>query len=137
MNKSTHALFFFIACYLLSNLCLGQATFSNCSAIFLNNKMLVSEYSATAKCSITANAKGQLTVSTVNLSPNKNIAVKPIDFQVATKDKNTGTVVLVSKEKIQRIDIESILKKCKKGDSILILTLDSQYALPHNEVLVK
>jgi hypothetical protein len=99
--------------------------------------MLVSEYSTTAKCSISAQAKGQLTVSTVNLSPSKTIALKPIEFQVAVKDKTTGTIVLVSKEKTQKIDIQSILKKCKKGDAILVLTLNNEYALPHNEILVK
>ena len=113
-----------------------QKSFNNCSAAFLNSKMLVNEYSPSGKCSISITEKGNLTVSTVNLSAHNNKAVESIMFQVAIKDKETGTVMLVSKERIKKIGIQKVLEKCKKGDHILVLTLNDEYALPHNEILV-
>ena len=43
---------------------------------------------------------------------------------------------MFSDEKFKHINIQSILKKCKKGDLIVLMTTDNQYALPHNEILV-
>ncbi len=114
----------------------GQKHFSNCSAVFLNNKMLVNEYSPAGKCTVQITAKGNLTVNTVQLSSSESKAIEPILFQVAIKDKETGTQMLVSKEKLKQIEIQRVLEKCQKGDRIIILTLDDDYALPHNEILV-
>jgi hypothetical protein len=35
-----------------------------------------------------------------------------------------------------KIEAEKILAKCKKGDSVIIITTDDKYSLPHNELLV-
>jgi hypothetical protein len=114
----------------------GQKSFNNCSAAFLNSKMLVNEYSPSGKCSVSITEKGDLTVSTVELSSKENKAIDPIMFQVAIRDKNTGTLMMVSKEGIQKIEIQKILTKCKKGDNIVVLTVKDEYSLPHNEILV-
>lgn len=114
----------------------GQKSFNNCSAAFLNSKMLVNEYSPSGKCSVSIAQKGDLTVSTVELSSTESKAVTPIMFQVAIRDKNTGTLMMVSKEGIQKIEIQKILEKCKKGDNIVVLTVNDEYSLPHNEILV-
>jgi hypothetical protein len=98
--------------------------------------MLVSEYSPSGKCSVSITEKGDLTVSTVELSSKGSKAIDPIMFQVAIRDKNTRTLMMVSKEGIQKIEIQKILEKCKKGDFILLLTNSDEYALPHNEILV-
>ncbi|MCU0471120.1 MAG: hypothetical protein MUF58_21280 [Arcicella sp.] len=115
---------------------IGQDNFNSCSAIFLNNRMLVNDYSPTGKCSVSITTKGDLSVSTVELSPKETKAILPILFQIAIRDKQTGTVTLVSKTQIKKIAIQKVLQKCKKGDHVLVLTTDKQYALPHNEILV-
>ena len=135
MKKETSIIFILLT-ILCSHFSFGQKSFSNCSAAFLNSKMLVDEYSPSGKCSISITQKGYLTVSTVELSSTVSKAVTPIMFQVAIKDKNTGTLVMVSKNKVQRIEIQNILEKCKKGDSIVLLTMNDEYSLPHNEILV-
>lgn len=98
--------------------------------------MLVNEYSPSGKCTVSIHEKGNLTVSTVELSPIKTKIIDEIMFQVAIKDKDTGTLILVSKEQIKKVAIESILSKCKKGDHIVLLTVSRKYSLPHNEILV-
>lgn len=135
MRKITHLIFTISIC-LISFLNFGQKSFSNCSAIFLNTKMLVNEYSPSGKCTIDITAKGDLTVSTIQLSSPENKPIEPILFQIAIKDKETGTLMLVSKEKLKKMEIQKVLEKCKKGDHIIILTLSDDYALPHNEILV-
>ena len=135
MKKETSIIFILLA-ILCSHFGLGQQRFNNCSAAFLNGKMLVNEYSPAGKCSVSINEKGNLTISTVELSSKENKAIDPIMFQVAIKDKNTGTLMMVSKQGIQKISIHKVLEKCKKGDSILLLTNSDEYSLPHNEILV-
>ncbi len=98
--------------------------------------MLVNEYSPSGKCTVSITQKGDLTVSTVELSSTESKAIDPIMFQVAIRDKNTGTLTMVSKEKTQKIEIQKVLEKCKKGDYIIVLTDNDKYALPHNEILV-
>jgi hypothetical protein len=134
--RKTKSIIFTLSIYLIAYSGFGQKSFNNCSAAFLNNKMLVNEYSTSGKCSVSITQKGDLTVSTVELSSTESKAIDPIMFQIAIKDKNTGTLMIISKEKIQKIEIQKILEKCKKGDSIVVLTVNDEYSLPHNEILV-
>jgi hypothetical protein len=133
MRKSNLIL---LAC-LLAQAVLGQKPFANCAAAFLNGKMIVQEYTDAAKAKISIQAKGELTASTAELGTNYAKQVKKFAFGIAIKDKNTGTKILFSTKTFMKIAIEDILKKCKKGDSIILLTLDDEYALPHNEILVQ
>jgi hypothetical protein len=114
----------------------AQKAFTNCAAAFLDNKMIVGEYSAKAKAFISLSAQGELSVGTVALSEKENKLVDNFAFSVAIKDKETGTLMLFSKENYAKIDIRKILSRCHKGDSIVILTLNNEYSLPHNEILV-
>jgi hypothetical protein len=118
------------------NFVFAQEKFSNCSAAFLDGKMIVEQYSKTAKAKISILSKGELTVSTAELGEDYTKQVKKFEFGVAIKDKETGTMMLFSSKTFMKIEIEQILAKCKKGDSIIILTTDAEYALPHNEILV-
>ena len=115
----------------------AQESFTNCSAAFLNNKMVVDEYSPNGKCSLSKDATGTLTVCTADLSPTNSFAVHCFKFMVAIKDQNTKTLCMYSKKTLENVDISKVMEKCKKGDSIVLLTLDDEYALPHNEILVK
>ncbi len=114
----------------------AQEAFTNCAAAFLDNKMIVGEYSVKAQAIISLSAHGELSVGTVALSEKENKLVDNFAFSVAIKDKETGTLMLFSKEKYAKIDIQKILSRCHKGDSIVILTLNNEYSLPHNEILV-
>jgi hypothetical protein len=122
---------------ILANLCLGQQAFNQCAAAFVGNKMVVNEYTTKGNCRLPATATGELRVSTVELSPTKAKAVDRIAFKIAIRDKATQTLVLYSKEEFKQVPIQKVLAKCRKGDHIVLLTLDNAYALPHNEILVQ
>ncbi|GAB4029987.1 hypothetical protein [Spirosoma gilvum] len=121
----------------VSTFSFGQQAFNNCSAAFLGNKMIVDQYTPKGKCSVSATATGKLTVNTVDLSPTESKAVEPIPFIVAIRDKNSQTLTRYSKGEVKRVNIQNVLAKCRKGDHIVLLTVDNQYALPHNEILVR
>lgn len=114
----------------------SQETFTNCTAAFLGEKMIVDQYSPTGKCEISQNAQGVLTVCTANLSDEGGTAVEKIKFKVAIRDGKSKTLIMFSDKTYREVPISSILSKCKKGDAIVLITLDDEYALPHNEMLV-
>ncbi len=126
----------FLFCCATFNAAFGQKSFANCTAAFLNNKIVVDEYSPQGKCVLAADATGLLTVCTADLSPNSSVAVDKITFKVAIRDQNTKTLVMYSNEDFQQVEVQKLLAKCRKGDHIVLLTLNEQYALPHNEILV-
>lgn len=136
MMKKINWLFTAILALGFSQISFAQKSFSNCSAAFLNNKMVVSEYTDKGKCEVSESTSGNLTVNTVNLSSAESKAVDKITFKVAIRDKNTGTLTMFSDAEYTAVDIKSILSKCKKGDHIVLLTLNAEFALPHNEILV-
>jgi len=117
--------------------CLAQQVFNTCSAAFLNNKMVVDQYTTTGQCRLATTASGELTLQTVSLSPTESKGIEKLPFRVAIRDKATKTLVLVTKEEITQIEVQTVLAKCRKGDSIVLLTLEHQYALPHNEIVVQ
>jgi len=121
----------------LGTSCLAQASFNNCSAAFVGSKMVVDAYTPTGTCQLPASAMGTLTVQTVDLSATKSKAVRPIDFKLAIRDKETGTLRQYSNETYRKVPVQNVLVHCKKGDKIVLLTVDDRYALPHNEILVR
>lgn len=125
------------AILLLSRILYSQENFNNCSAVFLNGKMIVENYDMDSKAKISILAKGELTAATAELGDNYSKMVDKFPFSVAIKDKNTGTLMMYSNKTYMKIDIEEVLKKCKKGDWIVILTTKDEYALPHNDILVE
>jgi len=122
---------------LFSTGCLAQHSFSTCSAAFLNNKMVVDQYTTAGQCRLATTATGALTLQTVSLSSTESKGIEKLPFRVAIRDKETKTLMLVTKEEIKQIEVQNVLAKCRKGDSIVLLTLDDQYALPHNEIVVQ
>lgn len=115
----------------------AQTSFATYSAAFIGDKMLGDHYSPAGKCQLANDAKGQLTVKTVNLSPTGGEGVDQLAFKVAVRDGATGTVHVFSEETYRQLPVERVLATCKKGDRIVLLTLDRQYALPHNEIQVR
>ncbi|GAB2800811.1 hypothetical protein GCM10027275_53540 [Rhabdobacter roseus] len=136
MKNATRLIASFLLC--LSALSFSRQTpFSACSAAFLNNKMIVNEYSPQGTCTVAAGATGQLTVCTAELSPQASKAIDKIDFKVAIRDEQTHTLLMYSDETYRQVDIQRVLSQCKKGDRIVLLTTSNLYALPHNEILVQ
>ncbi|QHV94461.1 hypothetical protein [Spirosoma endbachense] len=135
--KKINGLMLAILGLVVSNACLGQHSFSTCSAAFLNNKMVVDSYTDKGKCLLSSSATGQLTLQTVSLSPTGSKGLEKVPFRVAIKDKATQTLLLLTQEEVKEIDVKKVLAKCKKGDRVILLTLDDQYAVPHNEILVQ
>lgn len=138
MNKANRLTLVFFCC-LMVNLCLGQdsGVYRSCSAAFLGSNMIVDKYSPTGKCEVSATATGELTVNTVDLSLTESKMVDRIGFRVAIRDKDTKTLFSFSGEEFKKLDIQKVLARCRKGDSIVLLTVNDDYALPHNEILVK
>lgn len=125
----------------IGNIVIAQDLYNSCSAAFLNDQMIVEEYSATAKAKISKEATGWISAGTVNLGnaskgENKFEITEKLVFGVAIKDASTGTIMLFSPTEYKKIEAEKVLAKCRKGDSIIIMTTDNKFALPHNEILV-
>lgn len=136
--KKFKFLFFSLAGLFCSlHLSAQQEDFSNCSAAFLNEKMIVNEYTTEGKCIVPATATGKLTLHPVTLLENNTpVAGKKIRFKVAIRSGGSKTLMLFSEKTYQEIDIQTVLKECKKGDHIVLLTLERTWAVPHSEILV-
>ncbi len=115
----------------------GQVSPSHCSAAFIGNKMLVDKYTDKGKCEVSAEAAGVLSVKTVELAEGKGKPVDAVPFKVAIRDKNTGTLTMFAGNPFLELDVKKVLYKCRPGDSIVLLTTDPKYALPHKEIVVK
>jgi len=111
----------------------GQERFTNCTAAYLDNKLVVNDYSPDGHCEILKSATGELTVQTMN----DTAPTGKTNFKIAIRDGNTKTLLSFSDKAYKEIPVEKILAKCQLGDAIVLLTLDNRYALPHNEILVK
>lgn len=129
-------LFFFYFC-LMTTALIGQESFNDCAAICLNKKAIVTDYSPRGICEMELDASGKLAVYTVELTETAITPKQYIGFKIAVRDVATKTIWLFSEETYQEIEVEKVLKQCKKGDTILLLTVDKAFALPHNEILVK
>ena len=121
---------------LLTTVASGQKAFTDCSAAFLSNKIIVDEYTDKGKCVLSATAVGKLTVCTADLGSTESKPKEKISFKIAIRDHSTKTLVMFSDEVFSQINIEDVLRRCSKGDQIVLLTTNSQYALPHNEIQV-
>ncbi|GAB2586836.1 hypothetical protein [Spirosoma areae] len=128
---------FALLCSLVSTICFSQSSFSSCTAAFLDNKMVVDEYTTKGRCILPSTATGKLTVCTVNLSPTESKIVDKLPFRIAIRDKNTQALLMFSRDDVKQIDVQNVLAKCRKGDHIVLLTVSNQYAMPHNEILVQ
>lgn len=124
--------------FLLTSLVVqAQKRFTNCTAAFLDGKIIVDEYTDKGVCTVEENATGELTVQTADLSPEESRPTGKIAFRLAIRDGNTKTLYAFSDERYQQIPIQQILRHCRPGDAIVLMTTADEYALPHNEIIVK
>ncbi len=122
-----------LCCSAFSTLAIGQS----CAAAFLDGKIVVDEYTTTGKCVMANNATGQLTVQTADLSPERSIPTGKIAFRIAIKSKDLNTIKPYSKGTYRQIDVEKVLAKCQKGDSIVLMAVKDGYSLPHHEIFIQ
>ena len=115
----------------------AQSRFSNCSAAFLDGKIIVDDYSPTGKCILNSSASGKLTVYTATYENNQWKTGDRVSFKLTLRDGATKTLMSYSDVTYQEIDIKKVLSKCRKGDSIVVSIVKDEYALPHNEILVE
>lgn len=127
----------FLLCNALASCAFGQKTFTNCTAAFLDNKLVVNEYSPEGTCTLDSTAHGTLTVCPATYNNDVWTANAPAAFMVAIRDKNTGTLCMMSNKTYKKIEISQVMSKSQKGDHIVLLTLDNELALPHNEILIQ
>ncbi|MBV6439469.1 MAG: hypothetical protein EPGJADBJ_01110 [Saprospiraceae bacterium] len=138
MNKLNFLFFSLIWLLFSFNLTAQQKDFSSCSAAFLNEKIIVNEYTTVGKCVVSSTATGKLTLHPVTLSEDKiPIPGEKIQFKVAIRDGDSKTLMLFSEKTCKEIEIRDILKACRKGDHIVLLTLERTWAVPHSEILVE
>ncbi|HAD14737.1 MAG TPA: hypothetical protein DCF33_20105 [Saprospirales bacterium] len=136
MKDRFNKLFFLLGMLLSGYLAQAQEPFSQCTAAFLNKKMVVDEYSPTGKCSLPQNATGTLTVCTADLSPERSVPLEKIRFKIALKKQQANTLIMFSEMTYKEVNIEKVLTQCQPGDNIVLMTLDNRYSLPHHEILV-
>jgi hypothetical protein len=134
---------FFVSCSFLTAqenfpdwLKLAPKEYTDCSAIFFDGQMLVSEYSPNGKCRLEEGMKGKLTLSAVELSDNGAKATRRLSFQVAIHNERTNTLRMFTREPITEVQFEDVFKACSPGDAIIFLTVDIRYTLPHHKIEV-
>lgn len=136
MNRTRQLVLIFL-CMAWSISTYGQNLFSDCSAAFLDKHLIVNNYSPDGKCVLDSTAQGVLTVCPAIYDNNKWTPVSTAAFMVAIRDHNTGTLCMYSEIPYKQLDIAQVISKCRKGDHIVLLTIDAQLALPHNEILIQ
>lgn len=115
----------------------AQDSFSNCAAAFLDGRLIVDEYSPSGKSVLAASATGTFTVCTASLTETGGTPVDQIEFFVAIRDGNTGTLTMFTKKAVKEMDLVDIMSRCTAGDQLVVITTDEEYALPHNEIIIQ
>ncbi len=135
--KKTNRFVLLLFCSAITVHAFCQENYTNCTAAFLDNKLVVNEYSPEGKCIIDSTAAGSLKVCPATYENNVWIADEPAEFMVAIRDKNTGTICMFSDKRYKKLEISQVLSKCRKGDHIVLMTMNNRLALPHNEILIR
>jgi hypothetical protein len=87
---------------------------------------------------LAATATGELTLRPVIFEEGKEPkAGEKIQFKIAIRSGGSRTLMLFSEKNYTEVDIQNILKECKKGDYLVLLTLERKWAVPHGEILVE
>ena len=108
--------------------------YSDCAAILYNGQMLVDRYSPSGKCKLEVGKGGSLSVSTVAFTEKSATPQKALKFHLAIKNQKTNTLFLLTIEPVSEIKLDDVLKQCKEGDSLVVLTVDKRYSLTHHEI---
>lgn len=127
-----------IVCLISVGLAQKQTTINrSCSVVCLEDNWIPESYDSGAKSSIDINTKGVISVHETNdVSDKKDYNRKDfIEFKVAIFKKSFDSMISFSDEAYTSLNAQKVLKKCEKGDQIIILLKDSErYSLPHHRI---
>ncbi|MCB0689420.1 MAG: hypothetical protein KDC53_22935 [Saprospiraceae bacterium] len=115
----------------------AQDKTSKCAAAFIDNQILVDEYTTEGQCIIDHDARGIFAIQTVQITADQCQPTGKIKFYIAIRKSKTNTLLLYTDEPLTEVPIESILSKCHHGDSLLVIVTDNHIALPHHEILIQ
>lgn len=137
--KNLNRLFFgLIALLCAANLTAQDNDFNTCAAAFLDNKMIVNEYTTEGKCVLATNVTGELTLRPVIFEEGKELKMgEKIPFKIAIRGGTSRTLMMFSEKTYKEIDIQKVLKECKKGEYVVLLTTEREWSVPHGEILVE
>lgn len=111
-----------------------SADYRECAVIFYDGKMLVDEYTPEGKCKVLPRQSGKLSLRTLGSSKTGCRSAELLSFRIAIRNKETNTLWMYSDQIFQEIYLDNVIQECKKGDTILIMTVDKRYSLPHHEI---
>jgi|GEM_PF-5667248 len=95
---------------------------------------LLSEWSFSKnKLSLGMGMHGDITLKILDAAKRITCIETP-KFRIAIKDTKTGTIRMYSDEAYSEINAETLVGKCKEGESLIIMTIDRKYALRNNEI---
>ncbi|MCB0665264.1 MAG: hypothetical protein KDC80_05545 [Saprospiraceae bacterium] len=136
MSAKIRKAILFCSFLVFSSIVFCQKTSSSCVAVFLDDHLVVDEYSEYGQCIIDYNVTGSFTVQTVILSSEQCQPTGQIKFRLAIRRGASNTLVSFSDNTFEEVPVEDVLSKCHAGDSILVMLVDEGYTLPHNEIIV-
>ena len=111
----------------------------SCSVVTLDQQWIPDSYDRGATCVLKKSATGTISVHETFDVSNRDHYNKEdfISFKVVLFKKDFDTMVSFSDENYTRLDVESVLAKCEKGDEIVIILNDpNKYSLPHHRITV-
>lgn len=131
-----HLIVFFVAsCFGVS--LWAQGDFNTCAAVYLNDDMLISEYSPRGKSQVSMDAQGQLRLRKIVAPKDKwEVSGPAQEFRVAIKDKQTGSLVMLDDRRYRSLKLSEVLAFCEAGDKIMIIATDRSLGIPGAEILV-
>lgn len=109
----------------------------SCSVVCLDDNWIPESYDRNAKSSIDIDANGVISVHETNdISDKSDYNRKDfIEFKVAIFKKSFDSIISFSGESYTSINAQKVLKKCEKGDQIVVILLNAEkFALPHHRI---
>lgn len=109
----------------------------SCSVVCLGDSWIPESYERDAKTSIDLKGTGVISVHETNdISDKKDYNRKDfIEFKVAIFKKKFDSMVSFSDSSFTEINAQEILRKCEKGDQVVIILKNAEkFSLPHHRI---
>lgn len=114
-----------------------MATNRSCSVVCLGDSWIPESYDRNAKSTLNLQTKGVISVHETNDVSDKNDYNRKefIEFKVAIFKRKFDSMVSFSDSSFSTLDAQQVLKKCEKGDQIVIILKDAEkFSLPHHRI---
>ncbi len=128
----------FFCAILSANLILAQSDFSECAAVYLDDAMIITEYSPDGVSKVSLSDEGTLQLRVVRAPEGTwRVSGSAQEFRVAIRDKKTGTLVMFGDKTYRRLELSEVLAKCNSGDHILVLSTNRKLGITGAEISVE